>query len=126
MDGVKTHAGLIEINGAYYYVNSSCKAVCDCDYYVSNTNGLVPAGTYHFDENGKMTFKNGLVEEDDGLYYYVNNVKTHAGLIEIDGDYYYINSACKAVCDCDYYVSNTNNLMEAGTYHFDTDGKMVQ
>lgn len=88
---------------------------------------------YHFDENGKMVIekepepevKNGLVKENGELYYYVEGVKTHAGLILVDGSYYYINSSCKAVRDCDYYVSNTNNLMARAYYHFDENGKMV-
>ena len=132
VDGVKTHAGLIEIDENYYYINSSCKAVRDCDYFISNTNDLMPRGTYHFDVEGKMVIeepepevKNGLIEENGELYYYVDGVKTHAGLIEIDGNYYYINSSCKAVRDCDYFISNTNDLMARGTYHFDVDGKMV-
>lgn len=69
--------------------------------------------------------KDGLLEENGELYYYVDGVKTHAGLIEVDGYYYYINSSCKAVRDCDYFVSNTNDLMPRATYHFDTDGKMI-
>ena len=129
VDGVKTHAGLIQLDGAYYYINSSCKAVRNCDYYVSNTNNLMAKGTYHFGTDGKMTIpqaKNGLVNENGNLYYYVDGVRTHAGLILVDGAYYYINSSCKAVKDCDYYVSNTNNLMPKGYYHFDADGKLVK
>ena len=30
--------------------------------------------------------KNGIVEEDGVLYYYVNDVRTYAGLIMLDGD----------------------------------------
>ncbi len=134
VNGIKSHAGLVEIDGAYYYINSSCKAVRDCDYYVSNTNDLMSKGYYHFDVDGKMVIdeeepeeevKNGLYEEDGSLYYYVNGTKSHAGLVEINGAYYYINSSCKAVRDCDYYVSNPNGLMSKGYYHFDADGKMV-
>lgn len=125
VDGVKTHGGLIQVNGSYYYINSSCKAVKDCDYYVSNTNGLMTKGTYHFGSDGKMVIKYGLVEENGEFYYYVDGVKTHAGLILINGAYYYINSSGKAVTG-EYYVSNTNGLMDKGWYEFDADGKMVQ
>ena len=135
VDGVKTHAGLIVIDGYYYYIKSNCTAVRDCDYFVSDTNGLMPRGTYHFDVDGKMTdvtppseeptVKNGLVEEGGELVYYVDGVKTHAGLIQIDGDYYYIKSNCTAVRDCDYFVSNTNDLLPRATYHFGADGKMT-
>ena len=135
VDGVKTHAGLVQWEGNYYYIKSNCTAVRDCNYFVSNTNGLMPVGTYHFDADGKMTDapgsttpeepKNGIVEENGQLYYYVDGVKTHAGLVQWEGNYYYIKSNCTAVRDCDYFVSNTNGLMPAGTHHFDTDGKMT-
>ena len=125
VDGVKTHGGLIQVNGSYYYINSSCKAVKNCDYYVSNTNGLMTKGTYHFGSDGKMVIKYGLVEENGEFYYYVDGVKTHAGLILINGAYYYINSSGKAVTG-EYYVSNTNGLMDKGWYEFDKDGKMIQ
>ncbi len=69
--------------------------------------------------------KNGLVEENGGLYYYVDGVLTYAGLIEIDGSYYYINSSCKAVTGR-YWVYKTNGLITEGYYEFDTDGKMIQ
>ena len=127
VDGVKTHRGLILVDGAYYYINSSCKAVKDCDYYVSNTNDLMAKGTYHFGTDGKMVIpeaKNGLIEENGDLYYYVDGVKTHRGLILVDGAYYYINSSGKAVTG-EYYVSNTNGLMDKGWYEFDKDGKMI-
>ena len=86
-DAVK---GLFEKDGSYYYVTSKLEVVCGCDYYVSNTNGLMPEGTYAFGEDGKMIVeepseKNGLIEENSELYYYVDGVKTHAGLIEVDG-----------------------------------------
>ena len=69
--------------------------------------------------------KNGLIEEGGELVYYVDGVKTHAGLIMIDGYYYYIKSNCTAVRDCDYFVSNTNDLLPRATYHFDAEGRMT-
>ena len=141
VNGVRFYAGLIQIDGNYYYVNSSCEVVTDCRYWVSKTNDLLPAGFYNFDTAGKMTdapiptpgpdpdpdpdVKNGIVSEDGGLYYYVNDVKTYAGLIQIDGDYYYVNSYCKVVTDSRYWVSKTNDLLPAGFYNFDADGKMT-
>ena len=52
-NGVKTYAGLIVIDGGYYYVNSSFKVVTG-RYWISKTNGLKAEGFYDFDENGKM------------------------------------------------------------------------
>ena len=134
VDGVKTYAGLIKIDGNYYYVNSSCKVITNQRYWISKTNDLLPAGVYTFDAEGKMTdvpptpdpSKNGIVSEDGGLYYYVDGVKTYAGLIKIDGDYYYVNSSCKVITNQRYWVSKTNGLLTAGFYNFDADGKMIQ
>ena len=54
-NGVKTGAGLIRINGDYYYVRTSnCEVVHGRTYWVTDTNGLLPAGSYAFDETGKM------------------------------------------------------------------------
>jgi len=44
--------------------------------------------------------RRGIVSEDGELYYYVNGVKTYAGLIQTDGNYYYVNSSCKVVTNC--------------------------
>ena len=70
--------------------------------------------------------KNGIVSEGGELYYYVNGVKTYAGLIEIDGDYYYVNSSCKVITNQRYWVNKTNGLLSAGFYNFGADGKMTQ
>jgi len=143
VNGVRFYAGLIQIDGDYYYVNSSCKVVTNQRYWVSKTNDLLPAGFYNFDVDGKMTdapiptpdpdpdpnpdpeVKNGIVNEDGELYYYVNGVKTYAGLIQIDGDYYYVNSYCKVITNQRYWVSKTNDLLPAAFYNFDADGKMT-
>ena len=143
VNGVRFYAGLIQIDGDYYYVNSSCKVVTNQRYWVSKTNDLLPAGFYNFDVDGKMTdapiptpdpdpdpnpdpeVKNGIVSEDGELYYYVNGVKTYAGLIQIDGDYYYVNSYCKVITNQRYWVSKTNDLLTAGFYNFGADGKMT-
>ena len=45
---------MIEIDGDYYYVKSDMTVVHGRSYYVSKTNGLVPAGNYAFDADGKM------------------------------------------------------------------------
>ena len=127
VNGKVTYVGLIEIDGDFYYVRSSGEVVTNCVYWISWTHGLKDAGYYTFDENGKLTGvpKNGIVEEDGVLHYYVNGKLTYAGLIKIGDDYYYVNSKCEVVRDCDYYISWTHDLMPKGRYHFDKDGKLT-
>ena len=127
VNGKVTYVGLIEIDGDFYYVRSNGEVVTDCVYWITWTHGLKEAGYYTFDENGKLTGipKNGIVEEDGVLHYYVNGKLTYAGLIKIGDDYYYVNSKCEVVRDCDYYISWTHDLLPQGEYHFDADGKLT-
>ena len=130
VNGKLTYAGLIKIGDDYYYVNSKCEVVRDCDYYISWTHDLLPQGKYHFDADGKLTgsvapLKNGIYEEDGSLYFYRNGERAYAGLIQIDGDYYYVRSTCEVVHDRSYYVYWTHGLMQAGYYNFDSAGRMT-
>lgn len=127
VNGKVTYVGLIAIDGDFYYVRSNGEVVTNCVYWITWTHGLMEAGYYTFDENGKLTGtpKNGIVEEDGVLHYYVNGTLTYAGLIKIGDDYYYVNSKCEVVRDCDYYISWTHDLMPQGRYHFDADGKLT-
>ena len=126
VDYVKNYAGLVEVDGSFYYIASDLKAVKNCTYYVTKTNGLKPAGYYTFDADGKMVIKNGLVEENGDLYYYVDGAKTAAGLIKWEGNYYYIASNLKAVKNAKHYVfaDKANDLKSAGWYWFNADGTM--
>ena len=123
---VKNYAGLVEVDGSFYYIASDLKAVKNCTYYVTKTNDRKPAGYYTFDADGKMVIKNGLVEENGDLYYYVDGAKTAAGLIKVDGNYYYIASSLKAVKNAKHYVfaDRANGLKSAGWYWFNEDGTM--
>lgn len=125
--GVKTYAGLVQVNGAYYYVRSNFQVVHGQSYYVSKTNGLKSAGTYEFDADGKMVLesKNGIVKEGETWYYYRDGAKNYAGLIQIGGDYYYVRSNFEVVHGCSYFVSKTNGLLERGTYAFDAEGRLI-
>ena len=126
VDYVKNYAGLVEVDGSFYYIASDLKAVKNCTYYVTKTNDLKPAGYYTFDADGKMVIKSGLVEENGDLYYYVDGAKTAAGLIKWEGNYYYIASNLKAVKDAKHYVfaDKANGLKAAGWYWFNADGTM--
>ena len=126
VDYVKNYAGLVEVDGSFYYIASDLKAVKNCTYYVTKTNDLKPAGYYTFDADGKMVIKSGLVEENGDLYYYVDGAKTVAGLIKWEGNYYYIASNLKAVKNAKHYVfaDKANGLKSAGWYWFNADGTM--
>ena len=137
-DGVLVHKGLVEIDGAIYYINSSCYAVTNVTRLVpaSWTNGILPEGTYTFGPDGKYTpdsepeqpeVKNGLVEENDKLMYYENGVLVHKGLVEIDGAIYYINSSYYAVTNVTRLVPAAwaNDILPEGIYTFGPDGKLV-
>ena len=137
VNDVRTYAGLIILDGEYYYVNSSCIVVTSLHYWISKTNDLLPATFYDFGPDGKMIrdsdepvldprLKNGIIEENGTLYYYVNDVRTYAGLILLQGDYYYVNSSCIVVTNQRYWVSKTNDLLPAGFYDFGPEGKMIR
>ena len=55
--GQLTYAGLIQIDGAYYYVKTSGEVVHGRKYWISKTNGLLPEKSYTFDENGKIVME---------------------------------------------------------------------
>ena len=134
-------AGLVYLDGYYYYFRTSTStAVKDRVYWITDTNGLLPAGQYQFDSDGKMVnppeapdpdepvpeVKNGIVAENGSLYYYVDGLLTGAGLIQIDGSYYYVRTSNgEVVHDRTYWVTATNDLLPASQYEFDSEGKMV-
>ena len=46
--------GLIKVEEEYYYVKGNGTVVAGTDYYISNTNDLLPAGVYAFNADGTM------------------------------------------------------------------------
>lgn len=131
LNGEKYYAGLITINGVYYYINSDFEVIHDRSYTISKTNGLLDQGTYDFDSQGHLILnsvkKEGIVKAADGhWYYYVNGEKTYAGLIQIDGYYYYVNSNFEVIHDQSYFITKTNDIMQQATYVFDAEGHIVQ
>ena len=133
--------GLIRINVGseaqphyhYYYFGEDGKAVKDGNYKVDKNNDLpLPAYQYCFDADGVIihdddTSKNGICPGDGSKYYYVDGVKVGEGLICVDGTFYYARTSNgEIVRDRDYWIAKTNGYpIEARTYHFDADGKMV-
>ena len=139
VDGKAVAAGIVkDAEGNFYFFGSAKYATTNTTRAIdeARTNGLIPAGTYTFGADGKMVIeeeepeveaKNGLIEEDGELYYYVDGVRTYAGLILHDGAFYYINSSGKAVRNITRTITaaKTNGLLPAGIYTFDENGKMV-
>ena len=138
-DGVLSGAGLIQVDGNYYYVKTSTgEVVRGRSYWVTATNDLLPTGLYSFDSDGKMIdpptidpgkpeVKNGIVAERGSLYYYVDGVLTGAGLVQVDDSYYYVRTSNgEVIHGRSYWVTATNDLLPAGLYRFADDGKMIR
>ena len=129
IDGIAVN-GLVEIGGYYYYVRSNGQFATG-RYYTTTTNGLLPADFYVFGADGKMLnppgteLKEGIHANENGvLCYYKGGIPTAAGLIYIDGYYYYARTG-GILATGKYWTTNTNGLLEAKLYTFDTDGKML-
>ena len=147
VDGVKTYGGLMLIDGDYYYARSSGEILTNRTYWITKTNDLLTAANYEFGADGKMLnppvteepdpepdtpvvpeepeVKNGIMEEDGKLWWYVDGVKTYGGLMLIDGDYYYARSSGEILTNRTYWITKTNDLLPAKNYTFGADGKML-
>ena len=132
LNGALHYAGLIEIDGSYYYVRTSGEVVHGRSHWITKTNGLMSERSYQFAEDGRMidpeikdTGKDGIVQENDSLYYYRDGVRYYAGLIEIDGSYYYVRTNGEVVHGRSYWITKTNGLMGERSYQFAQDGKMI-
>ena len=130
---VPMDAGIIQLDGDYYYIVHSGKIKKNNVQTVTKekSNGLVEPGDYHFDKDGKMVIpqeepeiKNGIV---DGYYYENNVIKGDVGMIEIDGALYFVCYSGKIKKGNIQTVTKekANGLVEPGIYRFGEDGKMI-
>jgi len=142
-DGIRfTDAYLVCVDSYYYYVNPKDSAIVkNTTIWINRTNGLVPAGIYSFDENGRMTnppaapeatvtptptaapgatvtpapeVQNGIVESNGNYYYYINGVRVRSGGYELtdeDGKTFYI-----------YVRSSTGSLATGKYWPSDSNG----
>ena len=123
--------GLIKDGDDYYYVIYNGKIKKDGDRTVTaeKANGLVPAGTYHFGEDGKMTNPPVLGPSigDDGYYREDGVIVKDKGLVQIGDDYYYViyNGKIKKNGLRTVTTAKANGLLPAGDYFFGEDGKLV-
>ena len=144
-NGTSVYGGLMLIDGDYYYARTSGQLVVGKTYWITKSNDLLPVAYYNFDENGKLidppvveepepdqpeqpevpAVKNGIISEDGKLWWYVDGVKTYAGLMLIDGDYYYARSSGEILTNCKYWITKNNDLLPVDYYNFDENGKMI-
>ncbi len=116
--------GLNKIGDDYYFIDYG--GICKTGkFYVWETNCDLPCGNYEFGEDGKML--HGLVEKEDGIYYYVNGNEDRSlvGLNKFGDDYYFVDydGLCKTG---KFYVWKTNCDLPCGQYEFGEDGKLLQ
>ncbi|MBR5762297.1 MAG: endo-1,4-beta-xylanase, partial [Lachnospiraceae bacterium] len=70
--------------------------------------------------------KNGVYEENGGLYYYENNQRVYAGLIEMcDNSFCYVIGNGVVFRNGHYYVKLTNGIMDSCHADFDENGRML-
>ena len=116
----------IEVSGNTYYATYPKGYFATGMIYV-----LTPEGDryqrYIFDDNGVFQADlTGLYHVGNDTYYAENgHIIDEPGLVYIDGYYYYFCSTAKAVKNCNYWISVTNNLLPQGYFHFDEQGRMT-
>ena len=132
-NGKPVQAGLIELDGYYYFAGTDGK-IATGKTYVWKTNGITSEGHCYFDENGRMFGLKvvdgqqvvGQIAEFEGeLYYYENGKGVTAGLLYIDGYYYFANTNGKLIVNQRYYVWKTNGLLLETHYTFNELGQIV-
>ena len=137
IDGVKAYCyGLLEIeDGVYIYIRSNGQLATGSYWPTNMIEAYLPKGLYDFGEDGRYiaedsesdTLKNGIVEEDGVLRYYVDGrVAYGAGLIEIEKNVYIYVRSNGVLATGKYWPTNSNGLLSPGVYNFGTDGKYVK
>ena len=140
VNGTPKQMGLIQIGDYFYYIRSGgvvATGSYNCTY---NMTTEIPIGVYEFDANGRMLnvpeakpdepeVKDGIVNENGVLYYYIDGVKQlNLGLIEIEDNgekcYIYVRTAGQLAVG-EYKVWINNDIVPyASVQDFGTDGKM--
>jgi len=125
IDGVQ-QVGLHKVDGDYYFFLYKADVARGISYYAWSTSCDKPCSTYYFGADGKMVL-NGIVELEDGYYYFVDGKKyaEEPGITYINGDYYFVSSIAR-VATGKYYCWATNCELPVGHYEFDEQGKMLQ
>jgi len=117
------YAGLVEVDGDYYYVLKNGEVTLG-RYAIVSTNGLKDKGHYSFGTDGKM-----LMNTVENGYYYTESgaAESYLGLVKAaDGNLYYVQAQGKVVVDnANFYVTTTNGYVTKGFYAFDANGALI-
>ncbi len=127
VDEVKhTARGIFKVGDYFYYAKIGGALLRNCEEWANITNDLLPKRKYAFDENGKMDVKNGFVEENGELYYYVDEVKhTARGIFKVGDYFYYAKTGGALLRNCEEWANITNDLLPKRRYIFDENGRMI-
>ena len=146
VDGAKAYcAGLICTTGTNWYETADAEGVENQGWVYVKSNGALATGEYYVTNvnnhasiaSGDLcvfgadcllqTEKDGIVAENGGLYYYVNNkLALAAGLIETENGYIYVRSNGQLVVGTKYWITNVNQTgVVQGWYEFDENGIML-
>ena len=128
-------AHVAKYNDDYYFVVYSGKLKQNSSQVITaaNSGGLLEPGTYEFGADGKMIPPfTGVKAADDGTLYYYKNGGICSGvynseLVKIDEEIYLVKWSGKVAANETRVItkSQTNDLIEPGTYEFDAEGKIV-
>ena len=103
---------MVEYNGAYYFISDGAKALANVSCWVSQTNGLVPEGTYRFGADAQAIMTTEIVNEDGTLYYYLEGKRTaDKGVVKIGDSYYYVGSGAICPASTTMWIDITNDLL---------------
>ena len=125
--GVGKAAGLLCIDGQYYYADNGGKLATG-NIWVGTypSNGLLPRGYYEFGTDGLML--EGIVEKEDGVYYYEQGKPVATGWLKVGDDYYVFGEGGKAVTGSNwigsYLTETSRDPYKKGTFYFTEDGKL--
>ena len=123
--GVASEAGLVCLDGVYYLAEAEGKLATGRVWVGTYpSNGLLAKGYYEFGADGAML--QGIVEKEDGLYYYERGNARYMGLIQRDGEYYFVQDGGKLAIGRVWVGSyDCNNVLPKGNYEFGADGAML-
>ena len=126
--GVPTYAGLIQIDGDYYYAGGHGILFKNgtMTVYNSKSNDLLPKGDYTFDADGKLVFPEGGTGVVGDIYY-ENYAPKNAGLVKVGDDFYFSMKDGKIFKNGvkTFFSTNCKGLLTPGEYTFGADGKIV-